>query len=285
MEAGPQAPIYTLGWPITVSRGNDVVALGISEFTFGFAFLFEQTRAHWGNLRIAPILPSLWAENDRGWDANLPVNGTDFYYQFKLSDFMVRPTAAHWRDGPYQGPYFRIRLHKHDQNKQHRLLRALSAVSPETYYVAPETNSEDAFNLAFLAGTVTNSSRMIPLVDCEEIHDGDQHDITYQLGDPAWTFHSKPSRHEKSVAGKDLTGHYQGTRGKWRRIDDEFASALFRSASETVLRTRERQAPFEGPEEELLDFDPENRKRTDVIGRTARVLSAFFGVTLVIVGE
>jgi hypothetical protein len=34
---------------------------GVSEFTFGFAFLFEQTTQNWANLRAAPILPSLYS--------------------------------------------------------------------------------------------------------------------------------------------------------------------------------------------------------------------------------
>jgi hypothetical protein len=36
-----------------------MVEIGISEFTFGYAFLYEQTQANWGNLKAAPVLPSL----------------------------------------------------------------------------------------------------------------------------------------------------------------------------------------------------------------------------------
>jgi len=62
--------------------------IGISEFTFGYAFLFEQTQANWGGLKAAPVLPSLQQEEQEGWDARLPLNGTDSYYQFKLSDYL-----------------------------------------------------------------------------------------------------------------------------------------------------------------------------------------------------
>lgn len=34
-----------------------MVALGISEFTFGYAFLYEQTQRNWQELRAVPILP------------------------------------------------------------------------------------------------------------------------------------------------------------------------------------------------------------------------------------
>ena len=61
-----------------------MVALGISEFTFGFAVLQEQTRQQWGNLKAVPILPSLRQEEEKGWDAHLPTRGIDYYYQFKM---------------------------------------------------------------------------------------------------------------------------------------------------------------------------------------------------------
>src|SRR5262249_57938047 len=66
-------------------------ATGISEFTFGYAFLYEQTQRNWTNLKAVPILPSLQQEANLGWDAHLPTQAADFYYQFKLSDYLERP--------------------------------------------------------------------------------------------------------------------------------------------------------------------------------------------------
>lgn len=45
--------------------------IGISEFTFGYAFLFEQTQAAWAGLRAAPILPSLQQEALEAWEARV----------------------------------------------------------------------------------------------------------------------------------------------------------------------------------------------------------------------
>ena len=78
-----------------------MATIGISEFAFGYAFLYEQTRNNWGNLQAAPILPSLQKEKDEGWDARLPLTGTDFFYQFKLSDHLSRGNAAYIADGTY----------------------------------------------------------------------------------------------------------------------------------------------------------------------------------------
>src|SRR5690348_16831107 len=100
-----------------------MATIGISEFTYGYAFLYEQTRANWGNLRAAPILPSLREEQQQAWDAHLPVNGTDYYYQFKLTDYLSRSNATFIRDGPYNAPYYRLAFHRRHANRQHQRLR------------------------------------------------------------------------------------------------------------------------------------------------------------------
>ena len=82
-----------------------MATIGISEFAFGYAFLYEQTRNNWGNLQAAPVLPSLQKEKDEGWDAHLPLTGIDFFYQFKLSDHLSRGNASYIADGTYNAPY------------------------------------------------------------------------------------------------------------------------------------------------------------------------------------
>ena len=49
-----------------------MVSIGISEFTYGFAFLFEQVNANWIGVDAAPILPSLQTEQMSGWDVSIP---------------------------------------------------------------------------------------------------------------------------------------------------------------------------------------------------------------------
>jgi hypothetical protein len=84
-----------------------MVEIGISEFTFGYAFSYEQTQANWVDLKAAPVLPSLQQEELEGWDARLPLTATDFYYQFKLSDYLQRGNAKYILDMTYNGPYYR----------------------------------------------------------------------------------------------------------------------------------------------------------------------------------
>jgi hypothetical protein len=76
-----------------------MVTIGITEFTFGFAFLYEQTHQNWGQLIAVPILPSLQQEADDAWDAHLPLMGIDYYYQFKLTDYLWRSNAKYIHNG------------------------------------------------------------------------------------------------------------------------------------------------------------------------------------------
>jgi hypothetical protein len=159
-----------------------MASIGISEFAFGFAFLYEQVHAHWPKLKVAPILPSLKKEQKEGWDAHLPLRGTDFYYQFKLSDRLFAHHATFIADGTYAGPYYRLSLHRKHRNQQHRRLRRHSKDAPKTFYVAPEFDTLEQFNAAFLSKQITQRSRLIPVKDCKDISDGQQHFIIFQKG-------------------------------------------------------------------------------------------------------
>jgi hypothetical protein len=263
-----------------------MAAIGISEFTFGYAFLYEQTHSNWANLKAAPVLPSLQQEQDVGWDAHLPLNGIDFYYQFKLSDHLSRSNAAFISDGTYATPYYRVALHRRNLNAQHQRLREHSKTSPHTYYVAPEFDTIDDFNAAFLARQITQRSRLIRLEDCEDITDGAQHYITFRSGSVTWLQHSERRSHDHSFSGAQLEQVYRNTSNAWRPVEKSFVDELFDKAHEVVkkrLYTEERRAkPDAVP---LLDFNPRQSDRREVLLRTSQILSVMLGLTLVLVGS
>jgi hypothetical protein len=259
---------------------------GLSEFTFGFAFLFEQTKRDWAGLRAAPILPSLRREADDGWDAHLPSRGTDYYYQFKLSDYLSRGNAKYIRDRTYNAPYYRISLHARDMNAQHRRLRVHSATHVHTYYVAPEFQFLDDFNESFLAEQITENSRLIPVADCDDINDGDQHYLTFCAGDPTWRQHSEPKAHHRSISGKSIEGLYRESEPAWSRLDRDFAHQLLdRTRQEIDNSVRKEDRGVTAPALRLLEAPPENDSRTGLLRHTADLLSVFYGVTLVLVGS
>lgn len=262
-----------------------MASIGISEFTFGYAFLYEQTHSNWANLRAAPILPNLQQEQDEGWDAHLPLNGIDFYYQFKLSDHLFRRNAKFIADGTYAAPYYRLGLHRNNNNLQHQRLRDHAQANPNTYYVAPEFNNIGEFNTAFLTRQITARSRMIPVADCDDILDGDQHYITFQTGQADWNQHSERKRHDRSFFGKDLDKVYRDSASQWKRMDKPFANNLFDKTTATVKRVLERENwKVREAASPLMDFNPQNESQGDVLLRTSQILSVVLGVTMVLVG-
>jgi hypothetical protein len=263
-----------------------MVAIGISEFTFGFAFLYEQTSQNWGDLTAVPVLPSLQQEADDAWDAHLPLTADDFYYQFKLSEYLYRPNAKYIEDQTYNDSYYRIALHKRDNNRQHRRLKLHAQTHPNTFYVAPEMNTIENFNDAFLNQVLTQNSRLIPLQECDDINDAGQHHITYQEGGTGWIQHSEGKRHDKSFRGKDVESLYRGRRGSWRPVDENFSTELFEATSReirTLVQEEEREAHL--PQVALLQFDPHQHTRREILNRTSQLLSVFFGLTLLLVGQ
>jgi hypothetical protein len=263
-----------------------MVAVGISEFTFGFAFLYEQTNRNWDQLRAVPILPSLQQEAEDAWDARLPLEGTDYYYQFKLSDYLSRSNAKYIADGTYNGPYYRITLHRRENNRQHRRLWQHSQTNPNTYYVAPEFRQIDDFNSAFLARQITERSRLIPLSLCDDINNGDQHYITYREGSPAWQQHSEPKPRTKSFSGKEIENVYRQSARDWRPIDMDFSLGRFRLAEAAVRKLVEfEERRILQQALPLLEFDAERHPRSVVLARTSQILAVVFGVTMVIVGR
>ena len=267
-------------------KKGEIVIVGLSEFMFGFSFLYEQTHNNWANLAGAPVLPSLQQEYDQGWDAHLPLTGVDYYYRFKLSDYLYRGNANFIKDGTYPGPYYRLALHKKDNSRQHQRLRTLALTTPNVYYVAPEFNSLANFNNAFLQRQITQQSRLIPVDQCDDIADSDQHYITFRNGQSGWIQHSERKVHETSFTGEDLQGLYKSSAQDWKPINKGFADDLFGKTVAVVDRVLEieKKAKEDVIRPHLLDFDPQRHDRREVLERTSEVLSVVLGVTLVIVG-
>jgi hypothetical protein len=258
---------------------------GISEFTFGFAFLYEQTNRHFAGLTAVPILPSLQQEAGEGWDARLPISGVPNYYQFKLSDYLHRSNAKYIADGTYNAPYFRFSFHRKNNNEQHRRLRELSQTSPQTYYVAPEVDDVNIFNQAFLNAEIFEGSRIIPVSECQDFHDGEQHHITYQSGNTDWIEHSEPTKHESSFTGKEITKLYESQKQVMEPVNLEFAENLFEKQRVLTSKVLEKDRRFSEPDKIRLLERPLERTRTGFLKAASDQALTFFGATLVIIGE
>jgi len=285
-----------------------MVSTGLSEFTFGFGFLHEQiTRLRQltfndeeTRLTGAPVFPSQQFEAERGYDVYLPTSGGDYYYQFKASEYYSHPRSKWRADGTHPGPYYQIKLHKANRNHQHFVLKNLSGdrVHPNkehVYYVAPEINSLPQYNLHFLREEITESSRKIPLIDCNHIRDTNQHYITFEPEVRGWEQHSLSLHHEHSILGKEIIPEYIKNRSKWKKIDDKYASDLL-----SEITTTAKKIVSQSELEHVLDkFSFHSERFEDSITqekfvlstkmktliKTSAILSHVFGATLFLVGS
>lgn len=168
---------------------------------------------------------------------------------------------------------------------QHFRLRQLSLTFPETFYVAPEMNDLDAFNESFVNSDVVSTSRMIPVIDCDDIYDGDQHHISYQHGDPGWYQHSEAKRHERSFSGSDLDELFLQQRERANEINDVFTKQLWDRQVETARKIISMETPHTTAAQERLLKGPEEPTRNGYLKAVADLTMNFFGATFVIVGE
>ena len=258
--------------------------LGISEFTFGYAFVSEQIMNNWGNIVSVPIFPSLIKERKLGYDVKLPLKGKTFYYQFKTSELFRSKNSKYIKDGTYSGSYYRIKLHKMFNNNQHRMLWSLSQTERDTYYVAPECTDFLAFNNAFLHSKVTHCSRLIPLINCINYasSDSDQHYITYTKGSSAFYQHSETSEKKESILGKDMRDLYVRRVNDFERIDDKFINKII----STVRKLSEDYVEYEVFFHYYFDYLLDKAEEAyDKLSLTAKFLWASHGILMTIIGE
>jgi len=268
---------------------------GISEFTFGFAFLYEQTLRNFTSLEAIPILPSLKEEADKGYDAKLPIIGTYYFYQFKLSDYLSGRNAKYLRSSSdrepyYTTPYYRFTLHPHNNFSQHRQLKKLAAEEQNTFYVAPEIHGEGNFKRIFLEKRIFEHSRLIPLANCEDIDVREEnvpHDITFQVGKKEWTLHSKPKLHETSYNGLELLKLFEESRARWEPIDRNFSLKIHKKVLNAITEAnRQKTLVFASTAEEKLVGEDIEKMETpqEILTHTSRILFTMFGATMVLVG-
>jgi hypothetical protein len=151
--------------------------------------------------------------------------------------------------------------------------------------VGPEVSGIEDFNSAFLANQIVSRSRLIPVIDCQDFDDAEQHFITFQERDPQWRDHSENILHEKSFFGEKIESLYRSTSGEWRKIDRDFAADLVKklefSIDDLFLKEGRGAKSFL----EASDSALARQEKGHILKKAAQLAAAFYGLTLVIVGQ
>ena len=192
-----------------------------SEFSYGFAFTYELVNALPG-ISAAPLFPSLRAEAKLGYDVKLDYPGLPLFFQFKLSDRLVRSNALYWCI--YGGPYYRFHITSLKTSKQHNVLKDLMLEDDdyEIFYTAPLFHTMDDFNRLYLANHVSNESIWIPLESVPYLDDDDfeDHCVTFSTdSDPAWHTDEQNLEGEKLEGNFSAESHYSRIQSRFERRD------------------------------------------------------------------
>ena len=147
-----------------------------NEFSYGFAFIKGFLASH-PRVRAAPLLPDLRTEGRvGGFDVALDYPGQPVFFQFKVSEALVRSNALFW--GQYGRPYFSFDVMNLKRSRQHNLLRHLSRREPFVFYAAPLFIELSDFNNYYLTNDVANHSLLVRVSRLPDLIDTDQHRIT-----------------------------------------------------------------------------------------------------------
>lgn len=169
----------------------------LSEFSYGYA-LTEQLVRQLGPLAAAPRFPSLIEEGRLGYDLELtmPLRASMFI-QFKLADRMVRRTVTELRPPvplSINLPFFRMHLWPRSKSNQHALLHGLALGGEEVYYAAPEFDTVDDLNTAYVNGTVVQQSAFFNPADIGLLPDDEKHHLAFEGGGTDYWFCSEPKK-------------------------------------------------------------------------------------------
>ena len=178
----------------------------ISEFSYGYALTSEIVQLYGASLVGAPVFPSLIDEGSLGYDLELPVAGKPIFFQFKLSDHMVRSTAQGANKMPV--PHYRMHLRPLKHSRQHDLLLALEKRGHIVFYAAPQFHRPDELNDAYAMREVVQRSAFFRPNAIGSLPDQHEHFVCFNGSLPHGYLCSEPvavDRVHPEVALKTLT--------------------------------------------------------------------------------
>jgi hypothetical protein len=131
-----------------------------SESTYAFSLVNEMNIVY--SFNVAPIFPSLYEEGKTGgYDTEVSIQGTPFFFQFKLSNFLSRFNAKNYK--VFNSSYYQFHLHASKKSKQHELLLHLENSGNPVFYAAPIFHKSNDLNMHFKnKGMVSNSIWITP---------------------------------------------------------------------------------------------------------------------------
>ena len=159
--------------------------LEYSEFSFGYAFTENLIRSSATGPSSAPRFPNLVEEGGLGYDVEIDDGGVPVFFQYKLPERMVRPTAREISDHGLDEeglpvPFFRMYLMKKVSSRQHDLLIELEKKhAGSVFYAAPFIVGRTAFDHAYAGASVHLQSALFSPGEIGSLPGGERHVVAY----------------------------------------------------------------------------------------------------------
>jgi hypothetical protein len=167
----------------------------ISEFSYGYS-VTEALAKRWRpdlNSRTGFSFADRGGGPGGGYDVKLERRGIPLFLQFKLSECMVRTSAAEVRQGLLALPFYRMPLRAARYSEQHQLLCELEQAGNSVRYAAPMFHTVVEFNEAYLNGQILRRSIFLRPSGIGPLPDDADHHVAFRDW-KAWWFLSDPRR-------------------------------------------------------------------------------------------
>lgn len=221
-----------------------------SAFSYAVAVLDEASSTLGSDLAAGLFLPGLGSAPA---EASFPALGWPLFLHFRLAEHMLTPRATGWAE--HEERFFRLAIPPHRCSEQHDLLRRLSEVEPEVYYVAPAFYRQRQFARFLAAGQVLENSRFIPVKSLPEASESRTLYITYGQDKPGlrWLMAEQEGQQlDIAIGAGNWLTHVRELRTKPRQLGGRFGLDLRENLLRCLRDSRQQPRLFD---ELIVDLD------------------------------
>ena len=165
-----------------------------SEFSYGFSFTENLISKGPNRPRYAPVLPNLRDEKKYGYDIKIRMPGVIFFFQFKIPEARVSPSADEIRKFGIGNthpilrldlPFLRMPITKSSASNQHEKLIKCEQMKQNTsgrvFYATPLFIHPHDLNSKFQSSSVHLGSGLISPEEIGPLMPGDHHAVAYGM--------------------------------------------------------------------------------------------------------
>ena len=165
-----------------------------SEFSYGFSFTENLIPKGRNRPHFAPVLPNLRDEKKYGYDIKIRMPGVIFFFQFKIPEARVSPSADEIRKfgigntHPFLRlnlPFLRMPITKYNTSNQHEKLIKCEHMKKNTsgrvFYATPLFIHPRDLNSKFQSSSVHLGSGLISPEEIGHLIPGDHHAVAYDM--------------------------------------------------------------------------------------------------------